>query len=76
MYLKILYKLRYLGCISKQDKRSAVKNTWSKSLKSIFLAESFSFSTKKKLSILLNFPFTTRKKNSLWYLREIVRRRS
>ena len=62
MYLKILYKLRCLGCISKQDKHSAVKNTWSKSLKSIFLAESFSFSTKKKLSILLNFPFTTPKK--------------
>ena len=59
MYLKILYKLRCLGYISKQDKRCAVKNTWSKSSKSIFLAESFSFSTKTKLSILLNFPFLT-----------------
>ena len=59
MYLKILYKLRCLGCILKQDKRCAVKNTWSKSSKSIFLAESFSFSTKTKLSILLNFPFLT-----------------
>ena len=29
MYLKILYKLRCLGCISKQDMRCAVKNTWS-----------------------------------------------
>ena len=57
MYLKILYKLRCLGCILKQDKRCAVKNTWSS--KSIFLAESFSFSTKTKLSILLNFPFLT-----------------
>ena len=59
MYLKILYKLRCLGCILKQDKRCAVKNTWSKSSKSIFLTESFSFSTKTKLSILLNFPFLT-----------------
>ena len=53
MYLKILYKLRYLGCISKQDKRCTVKNTWLKSSKSIFLAESFFYSTQSY------FPFLT-----------------
>ena len=47
-YLKILYKPRCLGCISKQNKRSAVKNIWSTSLKSIFLAESFSFFYNKR----------------------------
>ena len=41
----------------------AVKKTWSKSLKSSFLAKSFSFST-KRLSILLNFPFLSASSNS------------
>ena len=44
--------------------RQAVKKTWSKSLKSSFLAKSFSFSTKRKLSILLNFPFLSASSNS------------
>ena len=58
MYLKILYKLRCLGCISKQDKRSAVKNTWSKSLKSIFLAESFSHPSFHKKETEHSFEFS------------------
>ena len=55
MYLKILYKLHCLGCISKHDKRSAVKYIWSTSLKSIFLAESFSFSTIKDTEYSFEF---------------------
>ena len=51
--------LSLVNCISKQDKRLVMKKTWSKSLKSIFLAEIklFFFPTKRKLSILLNSPF-------------------
>ena len=57
MYLKIQQKLRWLGCISKQTMGSAVKKTRLNSSKDDFLMKSFPFSTKKKLSILLNFLF-------------------
>ena len=55
MYLKIQQKLRCLGCISKQTMCSAVKKTRLNSSKDDFLRESFPFSTKRKLSSLLNF---------------------
>ena len=57
MYLKIQQKLRCLGCISKQTMRSAVKKTRLNSSKDDFLMKSFPSSTKRKLSILLNFLF-------------------
>ena len=57
MYLKIQQKLRWLGCISKQTMGSAVKKTRLNSSKDDFLMKSFPFSTKRKLSILLNFLF-------------------
>ena len=57
MYLKIQQKLRCLGCISKQTMCSAVKKTRLNSSKDDFLMKSFPFSTKRKLSILLNFLF-------------------
>ena len=59
MYLKIQQKLHCLGCISKQTMRSVVKKTRLNSSKDDFLMKSFPFSTKRKLSILLNilFPF-------------------
>ena len=57
MYLKIQQKLHYLGCISKQTMRSVVKKTRLNSSKDDFLMKSFPFSTKRKLSILLNFLF-------------------
>ena len=55
MYLKIQQKLCCLGCISKQTMRYAVKKTSSNFSKDDFLIKSFPFSTKRKLSILLNF---------------------
>ena len=57
MYLKIQQKLRCLGCVSKQTMRSAVKKTRLNSSKDDFLMKSFASSTKRKLSILLNFLF-------------------
>ena len=57
MYLKIQQKPRCLGCISKQTMRSAVKKTRLNSSKDYFLMKSFPSSTKRKLSILLNFLF-------------------
>ena len=45
------------GCISKQTMGSAVKKTRLNSSKDDFLMKSFPFSTKRKLSILLNFLF-------------------
>ena len=36
---KFFTNFAIFGCISQQDKRSIVKKTWSKSLKSIFLDE-------------------------------------
>ena len=57
MYLKIQQNLRWLGCISKQTMGSAVKKTSLNSSKDDFLMKSFPFSTKRKLSILLNFLF-------------------
>ena len=57
MYLKIQQKVRWLGCISKQTMGSAVKKTRLNSSKDDFLMKSFPFSTKRKLSILLNFLF-------------------
>ena len=57
MYLKIQQKLRCLGYVSKQTMRSAVKKTRLNSSKDDFLMKSFPSSTKRKLSILLNFLF-------------------
>ena len=57
VYLKIQPKLSWLGCISKQTMGSAVKKTRLNSSKDDFLMKSFRFSTKRKLSILLNFLF-------------------
>ena len=57
MYLKIQQKRRSLGYISKQTMGSAVKKTRLNSSKDDFLMKSFRFSTKRKLSILLNFLF-------------------
>ena len=57
MYLKIQQKLRCFGCISKQTMRSALKKTRLNSSKDDFLMKSFPFSTKRKLSNLLNFLF-------------------
>ena len=57
MYPKIQQKLRCVGCISKQTMRSAVKKTRFNSSKDNFLMKSFPSSTKRKLSILLNFLF-------------------
>ena len=57
MYLKIQQKLRCLGCISKQTMRSALKKTRLNSSKDDFLMNSFPSSTKRKMSILLNFLF-------------------
>ena len=57
MYLKIQQNLRWLGCISKQTMGSAVKKTRLNSSKDDFLMKSFPSSTKRKLSILLNFLF-------------------
>ena len=57
MYLKIQQKLHCLGCISKQTMRSVVKKTRLNSSKDDFLMKSFPSSTKRKLSILLNFLF-------------------
>ena len=57
MYLKIQQKLHCLGCISKQTMRSVEKKTRLNSSKDDFLMKSFSSSTKRKLSILLNFLF-------------------
>ena len=52
MYLKIH---RWLGCISKQTMGFAVKKTRLNSSKDDFLMKSFPSSTKRKLSIPLNF---------------------
>ena len=57
MYLKVQQKLRCLGCISKQTMLSAVKKTTLNYSKDDFLMKSFSSSTKRKLSIFLNFLF-------------------
>ena len=57
MYLKIQQKLHCLGCISKQTMRSVVKKTRLNSSKDDFLMKSFPYSTKRKLTILLNFLF-------------------
>ena len=57
MYLKIQQKPHCLGCISKQTMRSVVKKTRFNSSKDDFLMKSFPSSTKRKLSILLNFLF-------------------
>ena len=57
MYLKIQQKLRCLGCISKQTMRSALKKTRLNSSKDDFLMNSFPSSTKRKISIFLNFLF-------------------
>ena len=57
MYLKIQQKRRWLGCISQQTMGSAVKKTRLNSSKDDFLMKSVPFSTKRKLSILLNFLF-------------------
>ena len=57
MYLKIQQNVRRFGCISKQTMGSVVKKTRLNSSKVDFLMESFPFSTKRKLSILLNFLF-------------------
>ena len=57
MYLKIQQKLHCLSCISKQTMRSVVKKTRLNSSKDDFLMKSFPSSTKRKLSIFLNFLF-------------------
>ena len=57
MYLKIQQKLHCLCCISKETMRSIMKKTRMNSLKDDFLMKSFPSSTKRKLSILLNFLF-------------------
>ena len=57
MYLKIQQKLHCLGCISKQTMLSVVKKTRLNSSKDDFLMKSFPSSTKRKLSIILNFLF-------------------
>ena len=57
MYLKIQQKLHCLGCISKQTMRYVEKKTSLNSSKDDFLMKSFPSSTKRKLSILLNFLF-------------------
>ena len=57
MYLKIQQKFHCLGCISKQTMRAVVKKTRLNSSKGNFLMKSFPSSTKRKLSILLNFLF-------------------
>ena len=57
MYLKIQQKLHCLGCISKQTMPSVVKKTRLNSSKDDFLMKSFPSSTKRKLSIFLNFLF-------------------
>ena len=53
MYLKTLYKLHLLGCVSEQGELSAVKKTKMKSFEGSFRNLNFSPST----SILLNFFF-------------------
>ena len=59
MYLKIQQKLHCLhGCISKQTMRSVVKKTRLNSSKDNFSMTSLPSSTKRKLSILLNFLFS------------------
>ena len=58
MYLKIQQKTSLSWCcISKQTMRSVVKKTRLNSSKDDFLMKSFPSSTKKMLSILLNFLF-------------------
>ena len=57
MYLKIQQKLDCLGCISKQIRDFVVKKTRLNSSKDDFLMKSFPYSTKRKLTILLNFLF-------------------
>ena len=57
MYLKIQQKLHCLGYISKRTMRSVVKKTMLNSSKDDLLMKSFPSSAKRKLSILLNFPF-------------------
>ena len=57
MYLEIQQKLHCLGCISKQTMRSVVKKTRLNFSMDDFLMKSFPSSTKRKLSILLNFLF-------------------
>ena len=57
IHLKIQQKLRYLSSISKQTMRPAVKKTRLNSSMDDFLMKSFPPSTKRKLSILLNFLF-------------------
>ena len=57
MYLKIQQKLHCLGCFSKQTMRSVVKKTRLNPSKDDFFMKSFPSSTKRKLSILLNFLF-------------------
>ena len=70
MYPKIQQKLHWLGCISKQTMDSAVKKTRLNSSKDDFLMKSFPFSTKRKLSILLNlfFPFFVFQFNGVLFL--------
>ena len=58
MYLKCLQKPRCLGWFkTSQALRSAVHKTRLNSSKDNFIAKSFRLSTKRKLSILLNFLF-------------------
>ena len=57
MYLKIQQKLHCLGCISKQTMRSVGNKIRLNSWEDDFLMKSFPSSTKRKLSILLNFLF-------------------
>ena len=56
MYLKFLQNLA-ASVASKQAKRSTVKKTRLNSSKNNFITKSFRLSTKRKLSILLNFLF-------------------
>ena len=57
MYLKIQQKLHCIRCISKETMCSVMKKTRMNSLKDDFLMKSFPSSTKRRLSILLNFLF-------------------
>ena len=57
MHLNFLQKPRCLG--SKQAKRNAVKQTRLNSSKDNFITKNFCLSMKRKLTILLNFPFVS-----------------
>ena len=58
------WKLSALWDLASVSSRGCREKYKAKSLKSIFLAEGFSFSTKRKLIILLNFPFLSVSSNS------------